>query len=138
MAAFIAPARLLAEMNINCKFKRDRYVNYSYIKQVTDQTVINLEHLFANYIDFESQPADWFHLFFPMRQTKDTHAKAVTMDNLTTWTNTKVMMENTGSRGSEYYRFVNYNKHVIMLHLALYLLRSISPSPQVEMKFKSE
>ena len=48
-----------------------------------NETVINLEHLFANDIDFEIQPADWFYLFSPMNQTKETHNQAVTMDNIT-------------------------------------------------------
>ena len=73
-----------------------------------------------------------------MKRTKETHDKAVTMDNITAWTNVKVVMVNVGSRGGKYNRFVDFNKPELMLHLALYLLRSISPSPQVEMKFKSE
>ena len=61
---FTAPARLLPERNSNGKVKRNRNGNYSYTYQVTDETVINLEHLFTNDIAFESQPADWFDLFF--------------------------------------------------------------------------
>ena len=61
---------------------------------MTDDTIINLEHLFANYIDFESQLSDWFDLFFPINRTKETHAKAVTMDDITEWTNVKAIMEN--------------------------------------------
>ena len=77
-----------------------------------DEIIINFEHLFANNINFESQPADWFDLFFPMKRTKDTHAKAVTMDDLTAWTNVKEMMENSGSRGVnliESLTFINLN-----------------------------
>ena len=47
-------------------------------------------------------------------------------------------MENAGSRGGNYNRFIDFNKPELMLYLALYLLYSISPSPQVEMKFKNE
>jgi len=47
-------------------------------------------------------------------------------------------MENTGSRGGTYIRFVDFNTPELILHLALYLLHSFYPSPQVEIKFKSE
>ena len=91
---FTAPTRLLPERNTNGKIKRDKNGNYAYKYQVTNETVINIEHLFANDIYFESQPADWFDLFFPMKRTKETHAKAVTMDDITEWTNVKAIMEN--------------------------------------------
>ena len=45
-----------------------------------------------------------------MKQTKETHAKAVTMDDLTAWTNVKAVMENSGSRGGNYRRYVDFNK----------------------------
>ena len=45
-----------------------------------------------------------------MKRTKETHAKAVTMDNITAWTNVKVVMVNVGSRGGKYNRFVDFNK----------------------------
>ena len=48
-----------------------------------NETVINLEHLFANDIDLKKNPADRFYLFSPMNQTKETHTQAVTMDNIT-------------------------------------------------------
>ena len=137
-AAFTAPTRLLPERNTNGKIKRDKNGNYAYKYQVMNETVINIEHLFANDIYFESQPADWFDLFFPVKRTKETHAKAVTMDNLTAWANIKAMMANAGSRGGKYSRLFEFNKPEIMSHLDLYLLHSIYPSPQVEMQLKSE
>ena len=73
-----------------------------------------------------------------MKRTKETHAKAVTRDNLTAWTNIKETISNAGSRGGKYSRFVYCNKPELMSHLDLYLLHSIYPSPQVEMQLKSE
>ena len=64
---FTAPEKLLPEMNTNGKCKQNRDGNYSYTKQVTNNSIINLKHLFANNIDFESLPADWFDLFFSMK-----------------------------------------------------------------------
>mmetsp|Transcript_29039 Transcript_29039/g.27937 ORF Transcript_29039/g.27937 Transcript_29039/m.27937 type:complete len:80 (-) Transcript_29039:3-242(-) len=73
-----------------------------------------------------------------MNRTKEIHTKAVTIDDHKVWTNVKAMMENTGSRGGTYIRFVDFNTPELILHLALYLLHSFYPSPQVEIKFKSE
>ena len=57
-SALTAPARLLIDRNENGKVKQDKNVNYSYIYQLTDETLINLDYLFANDIDFEIQPAN--------------------------------------------------------------------------------
>ena len=57
---FTAPARLLQIRSSNDNFKPDGNGKYLYLYQVTNETVINLEHFFENNIDFESQPADWF------------------------------------------------------------------------------
>ena len=73
-----------------------------------------------------------------MKRTKETHAKAVKMGDLTEWTDVKTMMANEGSRVGKYSGFVGFNKTELMLHLDIYLLHSISPSLQVEMKFKSD
>ena len=59
------------------------------------------------------------------------------MDDLTPLMNVKAMVVNSVSRGGKYIRFFYFNTPEIMSHLALYLLHSISPSPQVEIKFKS-
>ena len=63
-ADFTAPARLLQERNTNGKVKHEKNCNYSYTYQVMDETMINIEHQFANNIDFESQPSDCFNFFF--------------------------------------------------------------------------
>ena len=81
-------------------------------------------------------PADWFNIFFPKKRTRRVLSSAVTIDKLTSWTNTKAMKLNAGVGGGMYKNFVNFSKEEIMSHLGLYLLHSISPSPQIEMKFK--
>ena len=45
---FTAPCRLLPEKNSRGDFKRNSSGNYVYKKQVTDETVPNLECLFEN------------------------------------------------------------------------------------------
>ena len=77
---------------------------------MTDYSVINFEHLFTNDIDFEIQLAHWFDLFFLMKQTKETHAKAVAMNDLAVWKNTEAMIINLGLGGGKYSRFIDFNK----------------------------
>ena len=42
------------------------------------------------------------------------------------------------AKGGKYKGFVDFDKREFMSHLSLYLLHSISPSPQIDFKFKSE
>ena len=59
------------------------------------------------------------------------------MYELTVWTNTKAVMLNDGVGGGKYSQFCNFAKEKIVNHLGLYLLHSIPPTPQIDMKFKS-
>ena len=43
-----------------------------------------------------------------------------------------------GKIGGKYTYFVGFNKQELMAHLDVYFLHAISPSPQVEMKFKNQ
>ena len=120
------------------KFKKDKKGNYMYNDHYCDETVPNLNYLFENGIGFESHPADWFGLFFPKNRTKTTHPKAVTIDDLTSWTNTKAIILNAGEGGGRYKTFTSFTIDETMSHLALYTLHCISPSPQEEMKLKTQ
>jgi len=128
--------RLLPVRNKSGRFRRKQNSEYIYKESPTVETIPNLNYIFSAGIGFDSHPADWFDLFFPRRRTKNTNPKAVTMDEYTAWTNTKAMMMNAGVGGGKYARFVNFSKDEMMSHLSLYLLHGISPSPQIDMKFK--
>ena len=119
------------------KLKKNQVGNYFYIQQESNKTNPNLKYLFDKGIGFHSHPADWFDIFFPQKRTRRTHPSAVTIHDLTSWTNTKAMKMNAGVGGGIYKNFVNFSTEEITSHLGLYLLQSISPSPQIEMKFKS-
>ena len=62
----------------------------------------------------------------------------MTCDDLTSWLNTKAMMLGAGKRGGKYKDFADFSKSEVMKHLSVYLLHGISPSPQVELKFKNQ
>ena len=84
-----------------------------------------MEYLFENVIRFDSHPVDWFNLFSPLKRVKDTHPKAITMDDMTAWLNLKAMIDNAGKWGGKYADFADFTKCELMSHLSLYLLHAI-------------
>ena len=60
------------------------------------------------------------------------------MDYMTAWLNMKAMIDNAGKWGGKYADFIYFTKFELMSRLYLYLLHSISPSPRLDMKFKSK
>ena len=88
-----------------------------------------MEYLFENSIGFDSHPVEWFNLFSPLKQVKDTHTKAVTMDDMTAWLNVNAVIANAGKQGGKYTDSIEFTKCELMSHLYLYLLHAISPSP---------
>ena len=91
--------RLLPEKNLRGRLKKDNKGNFNYSKQTLTDTVPNIEFLHSKGISLKSCPAKWFKIFFPRKQERTTCPKAVTMDELTGWTNTKTLMQNTGVGG---------------------------------------
>ena len=112
----------------------ERYAHggHCYKKQQSYATAPNLKYIFEKVIDFDSHPTDWFDLWFPKDRTKYPYHKAVTINEITSWTNTKLTMTKTAGKGSRYSYFINFSKEKLMQHLALYLLHEISPSPQMK------
>ena len=47
-------------------------------------------------------------------------------------------MANAGGLGGKYENFVSFSTNELMQHIGLYLLQAVSPSPQIEMKFRSQ
>ncbi len=119
------------------RLKKDKVGNFIYKQQQSEESIPNLKYLFSKGIGFHLHPADWFDTFFPQKRTRRTHPNAVTIHELIRWTYTKAMKLNAGAGGGMYKIFVKFLQEEIALHLGLYVLHSISPSPQIEMKFKS-
>ncbi len=59
------------------------------------------------------------------------------IDDPTSWSSTKAIIINAGEGVGRYKAFTSLIIDETMSHLALYLLHKNSPSPKVEMKFKS-
>ena len=135
---FVVQEHLLPDKNMRGRFKKDAKGQFKYRKQIHTGTIPNIEYLFQNNVGLDSHPADWFEIFFPKKRERQTHPKAVTMDEYTAWLNTKALMLNAGDGGGKYKNFKNFSSTELMAHLSLYLLHSISPTPQIELKFKSQ
>ena len=71
-------------------------------KTASNVTLPNLYFLFLQNINLDSHPAEWFNILFPKLRTKNTHPKAVTIEEFQSWTNKKAMIENAGRRGGKY------------------------------------
>ena len=82
-------------------------IKYVYSKQndSNNQTCPNLSFLFDHNIGLETHPADWFEPWLPFQRKRSTDKKVVTIEDLTTWTNTKALLANAGSGGGQYANF---------------------------------
>ena len=111
---------------------------YLYERESTEDSVPNLDFLFKNGINVDSQPCEWFDLFMPMRRKRHNSTNKLSVEDLTTWTNLKALLDNAGEGGGVYPKFIPFTIPEIAKHLGLYMLNGISPSPQVELKFFSQ
>ena len=142
-APFISRQCLLPDKTANGRIKKKKLnsgkevYSYSLQQPPSDETVPNFHFLFEQNIGFDSHPADWLEPLFPSRRYKDTHPDAVTLQDMTKWTNAKAMLACAGDKGASYSNFQYFSIDEIRSHLGLYLLQGVSPSPQVEQKFKN-
>ena len=104
-----------------------------YEKRPTEDTVPNIKYLHDNDINLESHPAEWFNLLFPRKRKKNSKCS---VEDITSWTNLKISI--AARSGGMYSDCMDFSAEEIMKHLGLYVLNGLSPSPQVEMKFKSQ
>ena len=93
-----------------------------------------LEWLKKHNLSPTSRPVDFFEAFVPEE----------VLDEWTWFTNTKAIMENAGKlgRGKKkkkiYPDFVPFDVRELKQHIGVRILHGISPSPRLEMKFKSQ
>ena len=99
---FIRETIVLPHRTTNGMLTKNSHGNYVYKKMASNSTVTNLDFLFLLNINLDSHPAERFNIFFPKLRTKDTHPKAVKIEEFQYWTNKKSMMKNAGRRGGKY------------------------------------
>ena len=74
----------------------------------------------------------------PMRRMRHNSGKKLSVEDLTTWTNLKAILNNAGTGGGIYPKFVPFSIEELASHLGLNILSGISPTPQVDLKFASQ
>ncbi len=62
----------------------------------------------------------------------------VTISDWCTYSNKKALLCNAGQKGDVYPEYTNFSPSEIKSFLGLYLLNGLNPSPQINMKFKSQ
>ena len=124
----------------NGNFKTDKNGDIEYEKRPCFETVPDIDWCVSKGLNLESSPAEWFDAFVPIKNGRGSNSGHSTMafsvENCLSWTNTKARMMNAGL-GGMYDEFTNFNLTEFCRHIALYLFQGLSPSPQIEMKFKS-
>ena len=58
--------------------------------------------------------------------------------DITSYTNTKALLENAGNEGELYTDHISFTPDGLRRHLGFYILHGLSPSPEVGMKFKTQ
>ena len=67
-------------------------------KMASNATVPYIDLFILHNINLDSHPEEWFNILFPKLCTKNTHTKAVIIEEFQSWTDTKAMMANAGRR----------------------------------------
>ena len=114
--------------------------NFRYSNQTTKMVVANeggprLDWIKTHKLGINSTPQDWFLVFLPDKRMAGEEQKFCT-NNWCRYTNQKAQQAFAGSEC--YKEFVPFTPKDIQMHLGLYILNGLSPSPQVDMKFKSQ
>ena len=114
------------------KFKRRKINKTSkqYIKNrlLRHKGTPNLEFLLKKGLHHNSLPSDWFEAFVPRSLT----------DKWTVYTNTKALLANAGQIGKPYPDYKNFSCEELRKHIGIYILHGIAPSPQLQLKFKTQ
>ena len=86
------------------------------------------EFLRENNLYHTSLPHEWFEVFLPSRMTS----------SLTSYTNTKALMQNSGVEGEIYPDFKPFIPKELRKHLGVYIVHVLSPTLLFNMKFQSQ
>jgi Transposase IS4 len=120
------------------KLGKDRKVQYK--EMVSSEGAPKHNFIKNNNLTLDSTPQEWFRAFLPNSRKKtanESDAKKFHTDLWCTYTNIKATMANAGTE-SFYPDYKPFTPREIEKHLALYFFNGLLPSPQVEMKLKSQ
>ena len=83
-----------------------------------------------------SKPSEWLEKLIPDKQKTSDPRCMVTIGDWTTYTNTRALLANAGTKGQLCPDFTPFSAVEVKQFIGLNILQGLSPSPQVKMKFK--
>ena len=132
---FIMQAKLPV-MDHNGDPERDQDTGeYKYEYGIVNASVPNIDFTQKNHLDQYSSPCDWFNSFFPIFKNHRSLTTQVTLEDITTWSNQKAYIANSGQGGKQYESWRPFTVEEIMAHIGVYVLNGLIPSPKIEYKF---
>ena len=111
--------------------------DFIYAKKEHNRTVPNFEFLKEQGITKDSLPHEWFNVFVP-RYKKKNAASGFSIGDWCKFLNLKASLSNAGEGGDVYDSFSPFTVDELMRHISLYMHQGLNPSPQVEMKLKTQ
>ena len=97
----------------------------------------NVKFLEKHNLNQFSEAQEWLSAFLPSQQPAGKEDKWH-LGHITTFTNLKAELMNAGQKDGIYPDFVKFTTDEIEKYIFLYVFQGISPSPRVEMKFKTQ
>ena len=114
---------------------RDAVGNIIYKEVASTESSPNIEYLLQKKIHVNSHLTDWFNVIMPKDSNRHSHTDEVSISDLTSWTNKKMVFMNAGQGGVMYLNCVTFTVDDVIKHIGLYILHGLAPSPQEETKF---
>jgi hypothetical protein len=121
------------------RIKLDREKNPITKEVARTEGIVRPEFIKANGLSKDSYPHDFANCFIPLFSKRKTAGpESFSIHNMMQWTNLKAVLADAGSGGSYYPNFKPFKTKEIRQHLGLYILQGLSPSPQIEQKFRHQ
>ena len=95
----------------------------------------NPDFMLKHGLTHESHPADIFYAFLP---THSNERDVMSISKIRTWTNAKAQLMGAGPGGHQYPTFEPFSMDEIRQFLGLFMMHGLAPSPQLDMKMKSQ
>jgi hypothetical protein len=123
---------------VNGKLVKVRRGNHIMETVIRTKGRAKMEWLKNKKLTTDSLPDKWIEALLQDIKNANDPKNIVTISDWCTYTNTKAMLCNAGQKGGVYPEYTNFSPSEIKSFLGLYLLKGLSPSPQIKMKFKSQ
>ena len=113
---------------------RDSDGNIIYEEVSYTESSSNIDYILQKKIHVNYHPADWFNVFMPKHSKCQSHPDKLSIADLTSLTNNKIIFMNAGQGGFLYPNCILFTVYEVMKQIGLYIFHGLSPSLQVEIK----